>query len=81
VAITQYREWSSIPGHDLQFPAVSQETGTDQVHLPQFHRLVALPALTTAAGLAGHQLEAQQDPVDRRPVRQRTHPAAAQLGP
>ena len=83
-AMTQYREWSSIAGDHLQLPPVGQEAGPDDVQLPEFHRGVPLPPLVLAAppasGLDGEQVEADQDPVDRRPVRQ-PEGAVGELGP
>ena len=72
-----------IAGHDLGLGAVGEEHATDNVHLPQRHRLVALPAQVAVPGpLPGGWLDqavADQDPVDAHPRRDRDHAQAAEL--
>ena len=72
-------------GDQFQLGAIGQEHRPGDVHLPQLHRLLTLPALVVLAAafaLTGwHQAMAHQHPVDRGPGRQRAHPCLAQLEP
>ena len=70
-------------GDELQLGAVGQEHRRGDVHLPQLHRLLTLPALvvlTSALALTGRdQAAPDQHPVDRGPGRHRCHMGLAEL--
>jgi len=69
-------------GDHLALAAVGQIDPADQVHLPQVHRRLALPALvlTTVALLLGlDQAVADQRPMHRRARRHPIHPAGREL--
>ena len=70
-------------GDEFQLSAVGQEHRRGDIHLPQLHRLLTLPALvvlTSALAFTGRdQAAADQNPVDRRPGRHRTHVRLAEL--
>ena len=69
LAITQYREWSSTPVTILASRPSARNDPADDVHLPQLHRRVPLPAPVAACGRCAARAGSGRDAPapDRRP--------------